>query len=654
MGNIKSAIAVGGILAAALSCSASVRAQDAPSSFTIKANDALAAQLTLNDPEDIAESVRGRVDQIADGYIVDATGKAIWDARQYSFLDEPVAPKSVNPSLWRQARMNREHGLFEVVKGAIYQVRGYDISGMTLIKGKSGWIIIDPLTTEEVARAAFALAEKHLGKINIRAVIFTHSHSDHFGGLGGILSREQITKQRIRIIAPHGFEVEATSENVLAGAAMGRRAAYMFGGALQSGERGQVDTGLGPHIAGGTIGYTQPTETVGAMGGIHKIDGLEFDFLDASGTEAPAEFMFYIPAYKALHTAEVMSKTLHNILTLRGAQIRDALRWSKVIDAALIRWGDVAQVQLASHNWPSWGQARVKAYMVQQRNAYRYIHDRTLNRANNGATLHEVADEIADPAGSTFAARGYYGTINHNMKGTYQRYFGWWDGNPANFNPIPPEQSAKKYIALMGGGDKALAAGRAALAEGEYRWAAELLNKLVFAEPANKSAREALASAYDQIGYQAESGAWRNYYLAAANSLRGADKASRTPAVSGPAFLASIPTSAFFDGLATRFDAEKGAKIDAVFQFILPDSNEQVEVQVANGVEFPRYGSKAVNPAATATIERSDLNQIMAGTADAATLLVNGKIRIDGDRAAFLRWFALHPKSTPKFNVVEP
>lgn len=654
MTKIKSAITLYGILTGAFYCAGSAMAQDAPSSFTIKANDAFAASLTLDDAIDKDESVRGRIGQIADGYISDAAGHIIWDARQYSFLDDPTAPKSVNPSLWRQARMNREHGLFEVVKGAIYQVRGYDISGMTLVKGKSGWIIIDPLTTEEVARAAFALAEKHLGKINIRAVIFTHSHSDHFGGLGGILTREQISKQRIRIIAPNGFEAEATSENVLAGAAMGRRAAYMFGGALPAGARGQVDTGLGPRIAGGTIGYTQPTETVGAQGGIRKIDGIDFDFLDAAGTEAPAEFMFYIPAYKALHTAEVMTKTMHNILTLRGAQIRDALRWSKVIDTALIRWGDKADVQLASHNWPSWGQARVKGYMVQQRNAYRYIHDRTLNRANNGATLHEVADDIADPTGSTFAARGYYGTINHNMKGTYQRYFGWWDGNPANFNPIPPEQSAKKYIALMGGGDAALAAGRSALAEGDYRWAAELLNKLVFAEPTNKPAREALASAYDQIGYQAESGAWRNYYLAAASSLRGTDKASRTPAVSGLVFFASIPTSVFFDALATRFDAVKGAKIDAVFQFILPDSNEQVEVQVSNGAEFPRYGSKAANPVATATIERSDLNQIMAGTADAATLLLSGKIKIQGDRAAFLRWFALHPKSTPKFNVVEP
>jgi alkyl sulfatase BDS1-like metallo-beta-lactamase superfamily hydrolase len=641
-------------LAAAIMLPQMALAQDAPSDFTITANEDLAATLSLSDIIDAGESVRGRIGQIPDGIIMDANGRAIWDARQYAFLDNPVAPKSVNPSLWRQARMNREHGLFEVVKGGVYQVRGYDISGMTLVKGKTGWIIIDPLTTEEAAKAAFALAEKYLGKINIRAFIFTHSHSDHFGGVGGIVTREQVIKQKIRIIAPHGFEKEATSENVLAGNAMGRRASYMFGGELIAGERGQVDTGLGPRIAGGTIGYMAPTETVGPEGGIRKIDGMDFDFLDAAGTEAPAEFLFYIPAYKALQTGEVMTKTMHNVLTLRGAQVRDALHWAKVIDAAIIRWGDKAEVQLASHNWPSWGQKRIKSYMLRQRSAYRYVHDRTLNRANNGATLHELAEGIADPTGSEFAARGYYGTINHNMKATYQRYFGWWDGNPANFNPVPPEESAKNYVALMGGADKVLSAGRDALAKGDYRWAAELLNKLVFADPKNQDARNALASAYDQIGYQAESGAWRNYYLGAASTLRGSEKGTKPVAAVGPAFIGSIPTAAFFDALATRFDAVKGAKIDAVFQFALPDTKELVEVQVNNAVEFPRYGSRAAAPTATVTIDRSTLNQMMAGTADVAALFQSGKIKIEGDRSAFLGWFALHPKFNPKFNVVEP
>jgi alkyl sulfatase BDS1-like metallo-beta-lactamase superfamily hydrolase len=645
---------VGLLLSASMIVPQAALAQDDPSAFTIAANAELAASLSLDDGRDAEESVRGRIGQIADGFVTDASGRVIWDARQYAFLDNPVAPKSVNPSLWRQARMNREHGLFEVVKGGIYQVRGYDISGMTLVKGKTGWIIIDPLTTEEAARAAFALAQKHLGKINVRVVIFTHSHSDHFGGVGGIVTREQVTQQKIRIIAPHGFEKEATSENVLAGGAMGRRANYMFGGELAAGERGQVDTGLGPRIAAGTIGFMRPSETVGAEGGIRKIDGIDFDFLDAAGTEAPAEFLFYIPAYKALQTAEVMTKTMHNVLTLRGAQVRDALHWSKVIDAAIIRWGDKAEVQLASHNWPSWGQPRIKSYMLRQRDAYRYVHDRTLNRANNGATLHELAPGIADPTGSEFAARGYYGTINHNMKATYQRYFGWWDGNPANFNPIPPEESAQHYVALMGGAEKVLIAGRDALAKGDYRWAAELLNKLVFADPKNKDARNALASAYDQIGYQAESGAWRNYYLAAAATLRGVPGSNKPFAAVGSAFVGSIPTSAFFDALATRFDSAKGAKIDAVFQFVLPDTKEFIEVQVKNSVEFPRYGGQAKNPNATATIDRSTLNQMMAGTADIAALFKNGKIKIDGDRSAFLQWFALHPKSNPKFNVVEP
>lgn len=630
------------------------QAQDAASEHTIAANRAVAASLALDDPRDQDDARRGKIGEIPDGLILDDKGNVVWDVRAYRFLDDPKAPDTVNPSLWRQARMNREHGLFEVVKGGIYQVRGYDISGMTLVKGKTGWIVIDPLTTEEAARASFALAEKHLGKIRIAAIIFTHSHGDHFGGVGGIVTREQVERDKIRIIAPHGFSEEATSENVLAGNAMSRRANYMFGMLLAPGPMGQVDTGLGPRIAKGTLGFLQNTESIGPEGGKVMIDGIEFDFLDAEGTEAPAEFLFYIPKYKALHTSEVMTKTLHNVLTLRGAQVRDTLHWSKVIDAALVRWGDVAEVQLASHNWPMWGQPRIKDYMTRQRDAYRYVHDRTLNLANNGATLHEMTANVADPTGSEFAARGYYGTINHNMKAVYQRYFGWWDGNPANYNPIPPQESAVKYVALMGGADKVLAAGREAIAAGEYRWAAELLNKLVFAEPAREDARLALASAYDQLGYQAESGAWRNYYLGAASTLRGKDIAVSFSGGQSRAFISAIPTAAFFDTMATRFDSAKGAKITGTFQFILPDTRESVEVMVNNGVEFPRYGGKAASPTATITLDRATLDDVITGTAQFPALMREGKVKVEGDMAAFIGWFALHPPVDPKFNVVVP
>lgn len=636
------------------------QAQDAASESTRTAQAEVAKRLPLDDPRDEANVMRGKLAEITGGVIQTANGKTVWDRRPYEFLSKVEAPDTVNPSLWRQARLDAVHGLFEVVPGKIWQVRGYDISVMTIIRGKSGWIIVDPLLSEEAAAASWKLFADTVGakagKLPIRAVIFSHSHSDHFGGVGGIVTPQQVKAQKIRIIAPYGFSEEATSENVLAGAAMGRRALYMFGAILPPGEKGQVDTGLGPKLSSGTVGYMEPTETVGDKGGTLTIDGLVFDFLDAGSTEAPSEFVFYIPAYKALHTTEVVTHTLHNVLTLRGAQVRDALHWSKVIDAMLLKWGGTAEVAMASHHWPTWGTGEVSSLLANQRDAYRYVHDRTLFLANRGATLHELADQTAEAPvqARDFSTRGYYGTLNHDMKAVYQRYFGWWDGNPANFNPLPPEQSAPKYVALAGGADKLLDAGKDALKAGDYRWAAELLNKLVFAQPDNKDARAALASAYDQMGYQAESGAWRNYYLAAAASLRGNAVDAATGNGQSRSFVSAIPTAVFFDALATRFDAAKGSALKGIFQFVLPDSKETVAILVGGGVEFPRYGVTEAAPTATVTLDRKTLDDVMLGQAQFPTLLQSGAIKIDGDRMAFLSWFALHPPADPRFNVVVP
>ena len=635
-------------------------AQDDASDATRTAQAELAKRLPLDDPRDEANVTRGKLAEIPGGAILDRNGKAVWDRRPYAFLNAAEAPATVNPSLWRQARLDAVHGLFEVVPGKIWQIRGYDISVMTIIRGKTGWIVVDPLLSEETAAAGWKLfadtVEAKAKALPIKAVIFSHSHSDHFGGVGGIVTPEQVKAGKVRIIAPHGFSEEATSENVLAGAAMGRRALYMFGSILQPGVRGQVDTGLGPKLSTGTIGYMEPTETVSDKGGTLTIDGLAFEFLDAGSTEAPSEFVFYIPAYKALHTTEVVTHTLHNVLTLRGAQVRDALHWSKVIDAMLLKWGGKAEVAMASHHWPTWGAGDVSELLANQRDAYRYVHDRTLFLANRGATLHELADQTAEAPvqAKDFGTRGYYGTLNHDMKATYQRYFGWWDGNPANFNPLPPEQSAPKYVELAGGADKLLAAGKAAVAAGDYRWAAELLNKLVFAEPGNKEARSALASAYDQMGYQAESGAWRNYYLAAAASLRGNAVESVSGNGQSRSFVSAIPTGVFFDALATRFDAAKGQALKGTFQFVLPDSKEVVAVVVGGGVEFPRYGVTDPAPTATITIDRGTLDDVMLGQAQFPALMQSGAIRIDGDKLAFLSWFALHPPADPRFNVVVP
>lgn len=648
------------MMAAILLGAQTAAAQDDASEATRAMQADLAKRLPLDDEKDFENAARGKIAEIKDGRIATQDGKIVWDRTAYTFIDNAPAPATVNPSLWRQARLNAVHGLFEVVPGKIWQVRGYDISVMTIIRGQTGWIVVDPLLSEETAAAAWTLfadtvAAKERAR-PIKAIIFSHSHSDHFGGVGGIVTPEQVTREKIRIIAPHGFSEEATAENVLAGTAMGRRALYMFGAVLPPGPKGQVDTGLGPKLSSGTIGYMEPTETVGARGGTLTIDGLAFDFLDAGGTEAPSEFVFYIPAFKALHTTEVVTRNLHNILTLRGAQVRDALRWAKVIDAMLLKWGGTAEVALASHHWPTWGADEVRALLTNQRDAYRYVHDRTLFLANRGATLHELADQTAEAPvqGRDFSTRSYYGTLNHDMKAVYQRYFGWWDGNPANFNPLPPEQSAPKYVALAGGADKLLAAGRAAIASGDYRWAAELLNKLVFAEPDNREARGALASAYDQLGYQAESGAWRNYYLAAAASLRGNAVQAATSNGQSRSFVSAIPTAVFFDALATRFDAEKGAALNGTFQFLLPDSKESVAVVVGGGVEFPRYGVTDPAPTATITIDRKALDDVMLGQAQFPALVQSGAIRIDGDRAAFLAWFALHPPADSRFNIVVP
>ncbi|MBO9695336.1 MAG: MBL fold metallo-hydrolase [Sphingopyxis sp.] len=635
-------------------------AQDAASEATRTAQAEIAKRLPLDDPRDEASVMRGKLAEIPGGVIQSADGKIVWDRRPYEFLNKAETPDTVNPSLWRQARLDAVHGLFEVVPDKIWQVRGYDISVMTIIRGKTGWIIVDPLLSEEAAAASWKLfadtVEAKSGRLPIRAVIFSHSHSDHFGGVGGIVNPERVRAEKIRIIAPHGFSEEATSENVLAGGAMGRRALYMFGAILPPGERGQIDTGLGPKLSSGTVGYMEPTETVGEKGGSLAIDGLVFDFLDAGSTEAPSEFVFYVPAYKALHTTEVVTHTLHNVLTLRGAQVRDALHWSKVIDAMLLKWGGKAEVAMASHHWPTWGAGEVSSLLANQRDAYRYVHDRTLFLANRGATLHELADQTAEAPvqAADFATRGYYGTLNHDMKAVYQRYFGWWDGNPANFNPLPPEQSAPKYVALAGGAEKLLAAGRAAIAAGEYRWAAELLNKLVFAQPGDKEARAALASAYDQLGYQAESGAWRNYYLAGAASLRGNAVEASTRNGQSRSFVSAIPTAIFFDALATRFDAAKGSAVKGTFQFVLPDSKETVAVVVGGGVEFPRYGVTDPEPTATVTIDRKILDEAMMARAQFPALIQSGAIRIDGNRTAFLQWFALHPPADPRFNVVVP
>jgi alkyl sulfatase BDS1-like metallo-beta-lactamase superfamily hydrolase len=647
------------ILLAALCQAPAVMAQDAPpvgvaTEVTRRANAEVAARLPLTDTRDFENATRGLIAQIPGGIIRADDGRVVWNAGAYDFLDG-AAPATVNPSLWRHTQLDRIHGLFELKPG-LYQLRGYDVSVMTLIAGDTGWIVVDPLLSAETARAALALADQRLGKRPVRAVLFTHSHADHFGGVRGILAEADLDAG-VRLIAPEGFTREAVSENLLAGNAMARRAAFQFGSTLTPGPTGQVGVGIGAALSRGTIGLIEPTEFV--TGGDPQnlaIDGIEFQFINTPGTEAPAEFMFYLPAFKALCTAELATGSMHNLLTLRGAQIRDGLAWSRYLDTALERHGAELELVFASHSWPTVGAEPARQYLAHQRDVYRYIHDQTLRLANLGYTQHEIAEQLAEPPfmQPDFATRGYYGTLNHNSKAVYQRYFGWWDGVPANLHALPPEAAAKKYVTLFGGAEQTLAKGRAAFDQGDYRWSATVLNHLVFADPANQPAREWLAASYEQLGFQAESAIWRNYYLVAAQELRHGLPGTGAVQLGNADFLRAVPTAMLFDSLSVRFNPGKAGDAAYTLNFEFPERNERVCVIVGNGVAVPRMNCRAEDAAATATMNRATLDAVLLGQATFADRIADGSIRIDGARAGVESYMAALDQFPYWFNVVTP
>ncbi|RZJ99591.1 MAG: MBL fold metallo-hydrolase [Novosphingobium sp.] len=640
-----------------------VDAQSHPASTVTRAANQTALTAAAEDEareaiEDAAAR-RGLIATLPDGVVRNSAGEVILDRRDFAFLNDPVAPASVHPRLWRQARRDAQHGLFEVVPDAIWQLRGYDVAVMTFIKTDSGVIVVDPLTTEEAARSGWALFREKVGGWPIRAILFSHSHVDHFGGVRGVIDAEAVARDKIPIIAPHGFTEEAVSENVLAGPAMLARAEFMFAGNLSVGPQGHVDTGLGPRGAKGTSGFMQPNRLIGPEGASITIDGLELIIADAARTEAPAEYVFYVPRYKALHSTEVVTKTFHNLLTPRGAQIRDGLRWSQVIDQMLQRWGSEAQVRLGSHGWPTFGGEDLRRELVGHRDIYRFVHDRTLAAANSGATIQELPDilEAAPGLAPYPTARGYYGTINHNAKAVYQRYFGWWDGVPADYDPLPPEEASRGYVALAGGPKKLLAAGRRAYDAGNYRWAATLFNHLVFADATDTAAKSALADAYEQIGYQAESGAWRNYYLVAAARLRGEATPRALPVRQSASFVAAIPTLDFFNALATRYAPTTALAEPRILRFVLTDTRESIAVELSGIVANPRAeawdAAKAPTAAEVRTTRRALLG-LIGGEAKIADLLAAKQIELSGDLALLQRWTTSLRPITSGFNIVTP
>jgi alkyl sulfatase BDS1-like metallo-beta-lactamase superfamily hydrolase len=620
---------------------------------TRQANMALAERLPLDETSDPADAHRGWLAAIEADAITNAEGGVVWPIPQFDFL-EGAAPDTVNPSLWRQSQLAAHHGLFQVADG-IWQVRGYDLSVMSVIEGATGWIIVDPLTTTETAAAALKLVNDTLGARPVTGLLYTHSHADHFGGARGILSELDIAQRYVPVLAPVGFSDNAVSENLIAGNHMSRRATLMFGNTLPRSPVGHVGSGLGPGLPNGTISLLLPTEEIAGRGTRRVIDGVTFEFIDAAGTEAPAEFMFYLPEKRALCTAEVATATFHNVLTPRGAKVRDALAWSEAIDHVLDVYADRSDVVFASHHWPSWGQDTVTTFLTTQRDIYRYVHDQTLRQANSGATMVEAADTVTEPEfqGAAFDARGYYGTLNHNSKAVFQHYFGWWSGNPSEYHKWPDSVSAPRYVEAMGGADATLQRGISAFEEGDYRWAAELLNHLVFADAENTTARDWLAASYEQMGFQAESGAWRSYFLAAAAELRRGLPDIGNPALGNAEFLRAVPSLDLFNAMAVRFNPANLRRDPFILGFTFPDTEEVISLHVGRSVTVPR-ATPDEGAVAGVTINRSDFDQLILQQASPMQLIASGAMQIDGDQTALAAWFATLDQPEFWFNVVTP
>jgi alkyl sulfatase BDS1-like metallo-beta-lactamase superfamily hydrolase len=560
------------------------------------------ASLASASVRDFERASRGMIAPATPRQVPGRFGQVLWDLDAYAFLDDPDTkepPSTVNPSLWRQGRLNNIAGLFEVTP-SIFQVRGMDISNVTFISGDTGWIVIDPLTSEETARAALDMVNEHLGERPVRAVIYSHSHTDHFGGVRGVLEDDDVASGRVAIIAPEGFLEAAISENVLAGTVMIRRAMYMYGVLLPKDARGHVDTGLGKGMPGlPSVSLVAPTHEVTATGEEMTVDGVRLIFQVTPGTEAPAEMNVFVPDERALCMAENCTANQHNVYTLRGAQVRDALMWSKYIDQSLDLYAPECDVLFASHHWPRWGRAELSEYLASQRDAYRYVHDQTLRLANHGRTMDEIAEELALPAGlgDEFFNRGYYGTLSHNAKAVYQRYLGWFDGNPAHLDRHPPVEAARRYVTFMGGAQAVLERARASFDEGDYRWVVEVVNHVVFAEPENEAARLLQADALEQLGYQSESGPWRDFYLTGAMELRsnGTVLKGLPGNALGSGIVSSMTPELLLDLLGVRLNGPRTEGLEIEVELVVADrGDERWSFGVRHGVLHARRGARSV------------------------------------------------------------
>jgi len=622
------------------------------SSVTTAAQQEAAKSLPTEDGRDAAFAKRGFLVSITDPVIRNKAGRPVWNVAGYDFVTGP-APASVHPSLWREMSNLKHHGLFEVSDG-VYQVRGFDVSNMTVVRGATGWIVIDPLTTRETAAAAMELVNAKLGPRPVVAVIYSHSHADHFGGVRGVVSEADVKAGKTAIIAPGKFMEETASENVMAGAAMGRRANYQFGVGLSPGPQGQMGSGIGMGVSGGEITLITPTDTIERTGETRVVDGVALEFQIVSGSEAPSELNVYIVPHRAFLSSEMSTCSLHNILTPRGAKVRDTHAWAGFLDEALRLYGNRSDVVISSHCWPRFGQNEVAGMLASQRDNYRYLHDQSVRRMNRGETPVELAEGIAQPPelAQQWYNRGYYGTYSHNSKAVYQWYLGWYDGNPVNLNPWPPIERAKRYVGAMGGSKKVIAQARKAMAAGDYRWSSELLSQLVFAEPANTQARAMLADSFEQQGYQAESAIWRNQYLSAARDLRqGYQPAGQqTQSVD---LISAVPTQLLMDSVATRYDPAKNTSADLKVNLVITDRKEVVGIEAGKSVIIGRVGQPANNPTVTLTGPRQLMLALLFLKVPLAQLQQMG-LKVEGDPSAVAALQSALDPISPGFNIAEP
>ena len=610
------------------------------------------------DPEDFTRAQRGFIASLEDTKITDALGRTAGDIGRYDFL-QGDAPDTVHPNLWRHAKLNVNHGLFEVTEG-VWQVRGYDISNITFIKSNTGWIVVDPLTVEATARASYELITKHLGHRPVVAVIYTHSHGDHFGGVLGVTSQAEVDAGRCQVIAPVGFLHEVVGENVIAGPAMGRRALYQFGPLLPPGPRGHVDCGLGNSIPIGPNTLIAPNRDITFTGEEMVIDGVRVVYQLTPETEAPAEMNFFFPDFDALCMAENCSHTMHNLIPIRGALVRNSLRWSKYINEAIELFGAKTKVLFTSHNWPRWGHDDAVEFLGLQRDLYKWMHDQTMRLANQGLVPTEIASTLKLP--DDFLAQehthGYYGDLVHNSKAVYQRYLSWYDGNPANLNKLPPVEVGQRYVALAGGADKVIAAGREALASGDYRWGAELVNHLVFADPTNTEARALQADLLEQLGYQSESSTFRNAYLMGAQELRhGTPNLPASPA-RARGILVAMTVEQIFDTISVRLNSEAVGGLSLKLNWTFPDmartSDEKWVLALSHRTLYGVQGRHDSEAVASISINRSLLIDILTQQTTFVDQITAGNIVLEGDGAALLNIFGNIDTNAPGFAIVEP